>query len=67
MIEQRQFKKVRFSDCMKTVAVSVGLAVSAIIPSFVGVILLGTITGTILQAPRMNITIMRALAMTLHY
>lgn len=51
MIEQRQFKKVRFSDCMKTVAVSVGLAVSAIIPSFVGVILLGTITGTILQAP----------------
>lgn len=51
MIEQRQFKKVRFSDCMKTVAVSVGLAVSAIIPSFVGVILLGTITGTILQVP----------------
>ena len=42
MIEQRQFKKVRFSDCMKTVAISVGLAVSAIIPSFASVLLLGT-------------------------
>lgn len=48
MIKQRQFKKVRFSDCMKTVAISVGLAVSTIIPSFVGVLLLGTIIGTIL-------------------
>lgn len=49
MIEQHQFKKGRFSDCVKTVAISVGLAVSAIIPSFASVLLLGTIIGVILN------------------
>lgn len=42
---------VIFLKHLTTVAISVGLAVSVIIPSFVGVLLLGTIIGTILQSP----------------